>query len=53
MIGDYAIEGANSVVIRDIPSHHMSLGVPAMNMPMAEQRTAQPHPQAEVFAAAD
>jgi serine O-acetyltransferase len=52
-IGDYAIVGANSVVIRDIPSHHMALGVPAMNMPMAEQRTAQPHPQAEVFAAAD
>jgi serine O-acetyltransferase len=52
-IGDFAVVGANSVVIRDVPSYHMALGVPAMNMPLAEKLAPQPRPEAEIFAAAD
>jgi serine O-acetyltransferase len=53
VIGDYAVVGANSVVIRDIPSHHMALGIPAMNMPIAEQPIPQPRSQPETFLATD
>ena len=40
-VGDFAVVGANSVVIRDVPFHHMALGVPAMNVPIAERLNAE------------
>ena len=33
-IGDNVIVGANAVVIRDVPSNHMAVGVPAVNKPL-------------------
>ena len=33
-IGDNVVVGANAVVVRDIPSFHMAVGVPAQNKPL-------------------
>jgi len=33
VLGDHVRVGVNSVVIRDVPSHHSAIGLPAMNLP--------------------
>ncbi len=32
-VGDYTLVGANAVVLKDVPSHHLAAGVPAVNKP--------------------
>jgi serine O-acetyltransferase len=32
-IRDYTLVGANAVVLKDVPSHHLAAGVPAVNKP--------------------
>lgn len=34
IIGDNVVVGANAVVVRDVPSFHMAVGVPAQNKPL-------------------
>lgn len=34
VVGDHVHVGVNSVVIRDVPDHHMAVGLPAMNVPI-------------------
>jgi serine O-acetyltransferase len=38
-IGDYARIGANAVVIQDVPDHATAVGVPARNLPRADQES--------------
>jgi serine O-acetyltransferase len=33
IVGDHVHVGVNSVVIRDVPAHHIAIGLPAMNIP--------------------
>ena len=39
-VGDSVIIGANAVVSRDVPSHHLALGIPAQNKPLRQNVTA-------------
>ncbi len=34
-IGDYVLVGANAVVLQDVPSHHIAVGIPAVCKPRA------------------
>jgi serine O-acetyltransferase len=36
-IGDNVIVGANAVVLRNVPSDHMAVGVPAHNIPLSPE----------------
>jgi serine O-acetyltransferase len=40
-IGDDVIVGANAVVIRDVPSGHMAVGVPARNKLLRKEERAE------------
>lgn len=40
-IGDYVEIGANAVVLQDVPSHHIAVGIPARILPKAFQNA--PH----------
>lgn len=37
VIGDHAVIGANAVVLRDVPSNHVAVGVPACSRPRDPQ----------------
>jgi len=52
-IGDYAVVGANSVVVRDVPPHHTALGIPAMNVPVAGKPAWQSRSESGTVAAAE
>jgi serine O-acetyltransferase len=39
-IGNNVVVGANAVVLRDVPSNHMAVGVPAQHKPMPAERPA-------------
>jgi len=52
-VGDHAVVGANSVVVRDVPANHMALGVPAMIMPLSEELSKQRRPHAVNLAGGD
>ncbi len=43
-IGDNAVVGANAVVLDDVPSYHMAVGVPARNKPLRSVQEQIPSP---------
>lgn len=43
-IGDHVLIGANAVVIRDVPSHSMAVGVPARIVPLPQSEPGSSRP---------
>jgi serine O-acetyltransferase len=52
-VADNAVVGANSVVVRDVPSYHTALGIPAMNVPTALKPAEGSESQIDTLAACE